>query len=231
MEATLTALADSAQSAYDAGQFEKAASLFLQLESQGADPSSVAFNLGNCYTRLEEWGQARLYFERAALLRPSDDARYNLEWVRQRLTDELPDPAPELYELVSNGLRSINAFDWMLQTGVAIVALTVVWLVLRKLYVPLRGLHWRWPLTTTVIGAVLLAAHLIAQPSSDRAVLTATNSYGYSEPSKASTTLLMLSEGSTGRIRKSEDDWYYLELGNGERAWFDRSQWVAVYQP
>jgi hypothetical protein len=93
------------------------------------------------------------------------------------------------------------------------------------------GLNWRWPFTTTIISLVLAGVYWISLPASDAVVVTAKNSYGYSEPSSSSKRILLLSEGSAARLRKSSEGWFFLELGDGRLAWFEAAQWGRVLPP
>src|SRR5512137_1616096 len=90
-------LFQQANQAYQQQDFEKAASLYQQIISQGYESKDVYYNLGNCYYRLNQIGQSVLYFEKALKLDPHDaDVRYNLELVNLKVIDRIEIP-PRLF--------------------------------------------------------------------------------------------------------------------------------------
>ena len=93
MGATLISVSDSANSLYADGQFESARTLFESLAEKGTSDPALYYNIGNCYTRLGQFGEARLWYERSLLFDPrNEETLHNLEWLNTRLTDALPPP-------------------------------------------------------------------------------------------------------------------------------------------
>ena len=100
MGATVNTLSDSASTLYADGQFESARTLFESLAEQGHSDPALYYNIGNCYTRLGEFGEARLWFERSLLFEPgNEETIHNLQWLNTRLTDALPAPNDPLLHL------------------------------------------------------------------------------------------------------------------------------------
>ena len=226
MESTINALQDSAVALYDKSQYRDALAIYEQLEQMQIKESALFHNMGNCYVRLGELGEARLYFERALVFDPKNaDALHNLEWLKLRLTDHLVEPRQELLEWLSIAFRGIletqvwGILSWMM------MALTIALLVWRKFKAPI---NWRIPLTTTVVSLLLLLISWISVPKNFVAINTATSSYGYSEPYKRGKRVVLLSEGSAGRLIKENDGWFYIELGDGRTAWFSAEEWARV---
>ena len=59
MGATVISLSDSASTLYADGQFESARTLFESLAEKGTADPALYYNIGNCYTRLGQFGEAR----------------------------------------------------------------------------------------------------------------------------------------------------------------------------
>ena len=91
LSAAASPLTDRAAQAYNQELYTEALKLYQQAEQQEGVSAALYVNMGDTYYRLKDMGHAILYYERALLLDPGhDDARYNLDFVRQKagLPDE-----------------------------------------------------------------------------------------------------------------------------------------------
>ena len=227
MGATLTAVSDSASALYADGQFESARTLFESLAEKGTADPALYYNIGNCCTRLGQFGEARLWYERSLLFDPrNEETLHNLEWLNTRLTDALPPPNDALLHWIGHQLSAILTPEyWGLVAGVLLIGAFVL-LILRKFKRP--SLSWRLPLALSSIGLVLLLAAQISIPQSDKVVVVGNNSYGYSAPDANGKRIVLLSEGSAGRLVRTSEGWFYVALGDGRQAWFSSDHWSRI---
>ena len=76
---------EQANDAYGNEHYNKALELYLNAEKNQGTSSQLCYNIANTYYRLKDVPRAILYYERALILDPSnDDARFNLNFVRER---------------------------------------------------------------------------------------------------------------------------------------------------
>jgi len=227
MGATLTAVSDSASALYANGQFESARVLFESLVEQGHSDPALYYNIGNCSARLGAFGEARLWFERALLFEPAnEETLHNLEWLNARLTDALPAPNDPLLHWIGHQFRTVLSTEqWAWLAGLFLTA-SLILLLLRKFKKPV--LSWRLPLTLSSIGLALMLAAQVSIPQSNKVVVVSNNSYGYSAPDANGKRIVLLSEGSAGRLVSASEGWFYVALGDGRQAWFSSDHWSRV---
>ena len=66
---------------YNEQKYEQARDIYLKLVQKGINNSKLYFNLGNTYFQLQDYGKARLYYEKAKKLNPNDrDILYNIQF-------------------------------------------------------------------------------------------------------------------------------------------------------
>jgi hypothetical protein len=181
--------------------------------------------MGNAAFRLNKIGLSVLYYERALWLDPGlEDARYNLEYAEQFLTDRIPAPEITAPARVWNWLLSrlgltvtgwiglvlwsalcltfILFFSWRHQprrrpAGVALTAVLLLFLLWAAVF---AGMIWR---QETVREGVVLAEKVDIR----------------SGPAKDDPVLFTIHEGHKLGIRAVSGDWYQIVLPNGWNGW------------
>lgn len=84
-----SALISEADQAYMDNDFEKALDLYLQAAETEGSSSALYYNIGNTYYRLNELGNAVLYYKKSLKIDPKNsDAQTNLDFVKTKLIDE-----------------------------------------------------------------------------------------------------------------------------------------------
>ena len=64
---------ENANTAYNAGQFEKAVLIYKEILESGEHSAALFFNMANCYYRLNNVAESIFFFEKAKQLNPLDD--------------------------------------------------------------------------------------------------------------------------------------------------------------
>ena len=86
----LQALFNEGNQYYQAGEYEKAIKNYRSIIEQGYASGPLYFNLGNAYYKLNQLGEARLCYERAAKFLRNDEAlQENLKLLSLRLVDQI----------------------------------------------------------------------------------------------------------------------------------------------
>lgn len=228
MEQHITELSTAAKQLYDQGLYQKALDQYEEIVSAGIKDTELFYNIGNCYVRLGEYGEAKLYFERALVFDPNNtDALHNLDWINLRLADALIEPSQELIEWLSELFRgALHEEVWVILGSFVLLSSFLLLLWKRFSY---RKINWRIPFTTSLIGIILLTVGAISRPQITKCIVVEPNSYGYSEPSDRGKRIILLSEGSAGKIIRIQEGWSLIAIGDGRSAWFESEQWKRVY--
>ena len=227
MEDHLNTIADSARALYDRGLYRDALEKYDALVQSQAHESALYFNLGNCYTRLGELGEAKVNFERALLYDPvNESARHNLDWVNLRISESIQQPQEELLHWISESARTILQPETWTILSCCFILISLSLLIVRRTKMP--DFTWRWPFTTTVLAIVLLIIGQISVPKSQLAIVIERNSTGFSEPSSKSNQVVILNEGSSGIVIKEENNWSHIKFSNGRIAWFSSKDWENI---
>lgn len=119
------ALAQQADSAYNARQYAEALKLYTQLQAATGTSAELYYNLGNTYYRLGKLGRAVIAYERALALDPSmQAARDNLRFVNTKIQDKPEDDSSFLDNLHSSVVASLSPDAWA-WTAFAVFILTL----------------------------------------------------------------------------------------------------------
>lgn len=232
-----TEITDSADAAYDRGEYDRAVELYTSALTDEGSSSDLYYNLGNAYYRTGNPAQAILAYERALRINPANgEAKANLQFVNERIVDKQGENGSFLYNtyVAVSALMSSNA--WAI-TAILLMILTVAG---GFVYAMTSTVIWRkvgffGAIITGVccVAAVVMAFAARARAIDDTyAVITApatTLSTAPHTPRNSSEEAMVLHEGTKVRILRSiglEADsttlvWHEVQVDNKHRAWIN----------
>lgn len=122
LDISAESFSDNADKAYREKNFVKAAELYekqiakvLSDEKQPeGELSSVYYNLGNCYFKMNNYGKAVLNYQRALRIdAANEDAEFNLELTQTKLADHFDAPAEMFFiSWIKSLINSRNSDAW-----------------------------------------------------------------------------------------------------------------------
>ena len=211
--------------AYDREQWTLVIQEFEIIIRAGYESPLLFYNLGNAYYRTNDVPGAVWAYEKALILNPNDDdARYNLSLANLRVIDRIEPPEIPFIIRTYRGFRDgftptewVQGISWLLLfTGLAFALGRIAW----------SGFTW-------LVGPLVIAIILVAPLTLD-SILTSTETsegvvYGkqvtvLSAPTDRSTALFELHEGIKVSIVAIAEDWYQIELIDGNSGWLPREQ-------
>ena len=216
--------ANTAESAYKAGQFSQAKTLL----QDKTDPASL-FNTGNCCYRLNEPGQAALFYARALQADPSlAEARANLDFIQRK----------EGAVLAQNDSAADRIFTWLSPSllWMLTIVFTAILAFCIVLSVAMRGRRKPWvhAVTALALAASLLCAldwlyYLSREvpdfrllPPADTAYVT-TATTGRSAADDSASEIISLPASTPLRLLAVRVSWSYVQTAAGTRAWVPSS--------
>jgi len=219
-----------ADSAYMAGNYQQAVTLYDSLLQQGVS-TELYYNMGNCYYRLDDMTHAVLYYERALLLSPGDgDVRFNLQMARSKTIDKIVPESEMFFVTWYRSVVSLASADGWGRMAVAFFLLTAI---LALLYLFTNRM---WMRKTGFFGALVMLLCFVL-----------CNIFGYSQkkdfenrrgaiimesavnvkstPAHDGTDLFILHEGTKVTIiDNTMREWKEIRVSDGKRGWLETKQ-------
>lgn len=214
-----------ANRAYRSEKFQEALDHYNDILSQGYQSAALYFNMGNCYYRLNQIGEAVLYYEKAKKLAPRDaDVQYNLELANLRVIDRVKMPSRFfLFDWWDAAKFYFSVFQLpYLVTG--LFALTILVIIIR-LFVK-RDRIRRWVLSFAVILGILtifwgyiFLIRMTEFSTRNRGVILTPSVTVLSAPDENSTEVFVLHEGSKVELSDQREKWVKISLPDGKTGW------------
>ncbi len=214
-----------ANTLYQEGRYEEAIESYQSIVFAGFESSTLYYNLGNASFRSNKLGKARLYYEKALKLNPSDeDAKINLEYLKSKLADSF-DEVPEIFykkwykSLVLSQSSNNWAYISMISFILSAMALTF-YLLMRNRTV--RRLGFYSSILFLVMSILFLFAswkQYVKIKSPEAAIVTELSVNAKSAPRETGVGLFVLHEGAKVWLEDKAGGWQEIRLSDGRTGW------------
>lgn len=221
--------------AYNDGNFQKAADLFLSVIGQGFESADLYYNLGNAYFKLNDIPSSILYYEKALKLNPKDeDINFNLKLANSRIIDKI-EPVPEFFlkKWWKQTVDLMPADKWA-HLGITLFFLLLFFVTtfLVSRAVIIRKLSFWTSLILLIFTAFSLfvgyRAHRTQEKETDGIVFTPTVTVK-SSPSENSVDLFVVHEGTKVNILLDNlQGWTEIKIANGSVGWIKSSDYKPI---
>ena len=216
---------ENANSAYNAGQFEKAVMLYKEILESGLHSAELYFNLANSYYRLNQVGESIFYFEKAKQLKPTDeDINVNSNFAQNMAIDAVEVlPKSQITQLRE---KTIGLFS---QDGWAFFIILLAWFLVffwgLYLWNKVPVIKRTFFIFTLVLGSLLMGSLSIGVIKSSK---TADTTYGilfnkkievWAEPNSRAEVLFLLHEGTKVQMLDQLQEWQKIRIANGSEGW------------
>lgn len=238
----------AADSAYNAGSYQKAISVYENIiRNRGVSAASL-FNLGNAFARSGNLGMARLCYERAKRLSPGDrQIENNLAYVASKIEDAnaanagkdkntvAPD-APSFFESLYRTLAvEIPSDRWAIIAAVAFAILTgAIAAYIFSSNVTIRKLGFFGSIVFLVLTGIFIALAFMSAKAfecQDEVIITAYKARLLSSPQpEAKPTSTQLVQGTKLHIDDNDPSgpdtkgWYHVRLNSRTSGWINATE-------
>jgi tetratricopeptide (TPR) repeat protein len=216
---------DQGLTSFSSGNYQEALNYWLDLYNTGYRSANLNYNIGNAYFKMNDIPSAILFFERAWLLKPSDEnINYNLQIARTLIVDRFQE-IPELFFVRWYNYISllVAANTWSVFSLVCFI----LSLLLLSLYIYTSRYRFKvlgfWLamffffLSVSSLSFALRNKNLVYD--SHRAIIISPLVSGKSSPDNSGTDLFVLHDGTKVTIEDEVGEWYEIRLSDGNKGW------------
>ena len=212
---------------YNEGEYGKAISSFMTILENGQHSSSLYFNLGNSFYKINDVANSIFYYEKALLLSPNDkDIVDNLSFSKNMLIDKIEIlPTNQLKQFSNYVLGLLNVNKW-LYLGLIILYISALFFLL-YFFNSKSSLKKNYFITSIVslfFAVFFFSAGIIKnlnQKSNLFAIIFDEKIDFRSEPNYRSEVLFNLHEGTKVLIKEELNDWVFVEIQDGNKGWIE----------
>lgn len=218
----------AANQAYQNQEYKEAAEEYMTFVNSGVKNFELFYNLGNTYFKLNDIGQARLYYEKAARFDPlHKDLRDNLAMVKANLKDkEISQKTfiETVFEKVFFAF-SINLLAILILIVFILLIASIVLLIISK-----QGALRNFSKILIVILSCIFFIFIVIEIwrvqafyADDAAVILDETVIAYSGPSQDFPQVFTIHEGLKVTIERFDNEWVLIKLPSGNGGWIIQS--------
>ncbi len=219
---------------FQQGRYQQAIEQYRKIVELGYESGELYYNLGNAYFKINDLGRARLYYERARMFMPDDEAlKENLALLQRRLIDKIDKPPrfflSEWWDALL-GLFSMTVWTYLV--------VGLFWLFIFswafRLYMLKQKRQNRGGALVTLTFVLFLFVAIVLF---DKAYRFEKIKYGvilkpsvtvYSEPRAQATEIFVLHEGTKVRILRNNQEWLEIKLEDGKTGWLQKQSLEVI---
>lgn len=215
-------LYSKANELYKNSDFEEAISLYRQIDSLGYVSSDLYYNTANAYFRSNKLGKARLYYEKALKLNPSDeDIRNNLNFTETFLADKFEEvPVLFFVRWYQDLVSLLNSNNWAkLSILFFLFSLTgfILYVFIHRNVIRRSGFYLG--IITILFAGLSLFFSIQQNRESNAAIIMNPSVNVKSAPRSSGKDLFILHEGAKVWVNSELEEWKEIRISDGRKGW------------
>jgi len=226
-----------ANDSYQRGEYEKALNSYKLVYDNGYLSSDLYYNMANAYGKLNKFGYAILYYEKALFLNPNNsNAIYNLKIINKKNIDKIISQSGKAEIAGVNQIYNfLRGFSMSLLVYVFLFFWVLIWgiLIAKKLDIKFFKTNSFTFLTIffsiiALFNFVLIIGNYYSINNITLGVVIAQEIDVIDGPDDEYKKLFKIHEGLKVEITKERGDWFQITLPNGNVGWVKTSQMKKI---
>jgi tetratricopeptide (TPR) repeat protein len=220
-----SSLFEKANNAYKSENYQEAIKLYQQIEAKDSISSTLYFNLGNAYYKLNNVANTIYYFEKALMLDPlNNDAANNLEFAKRMTIDNIEVlPKTFFQRFEENYIQKLSYNQWAILSVVFSFLAAILFLLF---YFSSISSKKRVYFLTSILSFLLLAVSVFTTYhqyqraiNTKYAIVFAAKISVSNAPTTNSEEVFVLHEGTKVNVLDTLDNWKKIKLADGKIGW------------
>lgn len=225
---------DLANKYYTEKQFHKALEIYLDLTKKTEPTANLYYNIGNCYYRLNQIGNAILFYEKALKINPDDESiQKNLKIANTKTIDRItPVSKIFLYQWYDDLIQK-NSPKFFSISSIVFIWVSIGFAIL--FFITKLSNIRKFSFYLSLISFFLFFVMIWFGYQSDSfrqqtqvAVLTVQSVYVKSSPDANSIDLFIIHEGTKFELKDNLSDWFKIRLSNGATGWIEEKNFGKI---
>lgn len=218
-------LFDQANSAYQAGEYQKAINTYEEILDNGETSAEVYYNLGNAHYKLNHVAPSIYYYEKALQLNPGDeDIQNNIAFARNMAIDDIEEVEETgMNEWINGVISTFSYSTWAVMAIVFSILFVGLFLLYYFSYRPLfkRLLFGGaiFSLLLCIFSVVFAFQQQSYVQNNQYAIIFAEEVEVRDEPTLRGDPSFELHEGTKAKVLEDYQEWSRIELANGVQGW------------
>ncbi len=227
-------LFNQANGYYQKNEYQKAADIYQKLVDEGYQGTSLYYNLGNAYYKLNKIGYSILNYEKALRLSPGDDdVQNNLALANSKTVDKI-DSLPQffLFQWWESLLALFSLSGW---TWTAYFLYILLLISVGVFFFIKNGTFQRISLFSSlsfgflfIVAVVLLVVKLNREVNIKDGIIIQPAVTVKLAPDNSSNDAFVIHEGLKVKIEDHVDNWYKIRLQDGKIGWMPNNDLAII---
>lgn len=220
-----------ANTLYEQGKYDEAITQYNDIITKNnLESGNLYYNLGNCYFKKGNLGQAILNYEKARRLIPFDkDLESNYEYANSLIKSDVVAPKQNFYQTVFSKIFEVFTINSLTISLNILYVITLITILLGIFLINLRKRIF------SIVAFLILFFSLgffalrekISLLNKEGIVITKTVDVKF-EPINNATTYFTLHEGMKVKITATNENWYKIKRLDNKSGWVDSTA-LALY--